>query len=135
MSLLEDLTRGGVEGFGSAVAKAVGAFKADPTKVIELEAEIIKAAQNFESQVVASVNATMQAEAKSEHWAQWAWRPLVGFTFCATIINNYVLYAYLAKIGVVQIVIPETVWAAFLAILGVAAYVRGRDKGNGNGGH
>lgn len=128
MAWLEDLAKGGIEGFGAAISRAVGAFKADPTKALEFELAAQKAANDLTASVVGAVNATMQAEAKSEHWAQWAWRPCIGFTFAATIINNYIFYSYLAKYGMQQIVIPDGVWTAMLAVLGVAAYVRGRDK-------
>jgi len=128
MPFLEELAKGGIEGFGSAIKDAVSAFKADPTKVAELEVATLKAAQDFQASVIAPVNATMQADAKSEHWAQWLWRPVVGFTFAATIINNYILYSYLGKFGMLQILIPDSVWMAMLTVLGVSAYVRGRDK-------
>ena len=117
------------------VAKIIGKVKADPTKLIELEAELIKLQAGLkgkiivaESAMVASVNQSMQAEAKSEHWAQWLWRPVVGFTFCATIINNYILYPYFEAYGMIRVDIPDTVWAAMLAILGAAAYTRGKQK-------
>ena len=128
MPFLEDLAKGGVEGFGEAVAKAVGAFKADPTKLVELEADLTKAALTFSSSVIAAVNATMQAEAKSDHWMQWSWRPSVGFTFCAILWNNYFLYPYMARFGVIQITIPSEVWLAILTVLGVASYTRGQEK-------
>jgi hypothetical protein len=134
MGFFEDIAKGGAEGLGNAVKAAVSAFKADPTKVAELEAAILKATQEFQMSVIASVNATMQAEARSEHWAQWSWRPIVGFTFCATIINNYILYPYFAKFGMTHIDIPSELWMAMLAVLGVSAYVRGRDKDNNGGG-
>ena len=38
------------------------------------------AERNADRDDVAAVNATMQAEAKSEHWLQWAWRPLNGLS-------------------------------------------------------
>lgn len=123
-----DAAKGAVEGFGGAIRDVVGAFKADPTKVVETAALLEQAAMTFQASVIASVNATMQAEAGSTHWLQWAWRPLCGLTFCATIINNYIAYPYLAHWGMVQIVIPSEVWMAMLAVLGVSAYVRGRDK-------
>ena len=137
MAFLEDIAKGGIEGFGSAIAKAVGAFKADPTKLIELEADLTKAAMQFSSSVIASVNATMQAEAKSEHWMQWSWRPTGAFVFYALIINNFILYPYFAKYGVVHVDIPESVFLAFMALLGVAAWTRGQvqvvEAKNGNG--
>ena len=115
-------------GFGEAVKDAVGAFKADPTKVAELSATLEKASIDFQSSVLASVNATMQAEAKSEHWMQWAWRPCFGFTGAGILVNNYILLPYFAKLGVVPIAIPSETWLMIAAVLGVSAYVRGRDK-------
>ena|SRR3990167_282562 len=128
MGFLEDIAKGGAEGLFSGISGIIKNFKADPLELAKLEAAVLAAKQQYEQSVVMAVNASMQAEAKSEHWAQWAWRPIVGFTFAATVINNYILYSYFAKYGMVQIVIPDSVWMAMLAVLGVAAYVRGRDK-------
>jgi roadblock/LC7 domain-containing protein len=123
-----DSAKGAVEGLGSAVAKAVGAFKADPTKLLEFETAIQQATIKFQADAIAAVNATMQEEAKSEHWMQWAWRPTFGFTACAILVNNYILLPYLAKAGVVPIAVPSEVWLMIMAVLGVAAWTRGRDK-------
>lgn len=143
MSIISDVFKGGTEGIFSGIRGLIGAFKADPTVSAQLAAEVARAEMDLDAKLaaadaaqVAAVNATMQAEAKSEHWAQWNWRPVVGFTFCGTVINNYILYPYMAKLGVVRIDLPTELWMAFMAILGVAAYVRGRDRkanGNGNG--
>jgi roadblock/LC7 domain-containing protein len=123
-----DSAKGAVEGLGSAVAKAVGAFKADPTKLVEFEAAIQQATLKFQADTIIAVNTTMQAEAKSEHWMQWAWRPTFGFTACAILVNNYILLPYLVHFGVVVINIPSEVWLMIMAVLGVAAWTRGRDK-------
>ena len=133
MAWLEELAKGGVEGILSPITKVIQIFKPDATQQAQLDAAFEQAKLNAESTILTAINATMQAEAKSEHWLQWSWRPCVGFTFVVTVINNYVLYPYIAKYGVVQIVVPDSVWAAMLAVLGVAAYVRGRDRQNGNG--
>lgn len=123
-----DAAQGAVKGFGEAIKDAVGAFKANPTQVAELEVALQKARMEFESTTMVAVNATMQAEAKSEYWLQWAWRPCFGFTACAILVNNYILLPYLAKFGIVSIDIPSEVWIMIMAVLGVAAYTRGRDK-------
>src|SRR2546428_4752002 len=81
-----------------------------------------------ELQSIMSVNATMQAEAKSEHWAQWVWRPTIGLSFSAVIVNNFILLPYFAKFGLQPIVIPDDVWTAMLVILGAAAATRGWQK-------
>jgi len=84
--------------------------------------------QEQESKQLESVNATMREEAKSEHWAQWLWRPVVGFTFSGILINNYILLPYFAKYGILSLPIPGEVWSAMLVILGVAAGTRGLEK-------
>ena len=89
---------------------------------LEVQMQQLQAAQ------LESVNATMRAEAASEHWLVWSWRPLVGYTFCVTIINNYALLPYFAKYGVQPIVIPGELWSAMLVVLGVAAGTRGLEK-------
>ncbi len=123
-----DATQGAVKGFGEAIASAVGAFKADPTKVAELEAAIRASSQQFESTVIASVNTTMQNETRSEHWMQWSWRPTFGFTACGILVNNYILLPYLVKHGAVSILVPMEVWMMIMAVLGVAAWTRGQEK-------
>lgn len=123
-----DATAGAVKGLGEAVKDAVGAFKADPTKVVELEAAVAQAAMQFQTSMLVSVNATMQAEAKSEHWLQWSWRPIGAFIFYFLVIHNYVLASYFAKLGLTSLFVPDPVWYAFLALLGVAAYTRGMNQ-------
>lgn len=81
-----------------------------------------------DNDVIKAVNGTMQTEAKSEHWLQWSWRPLVGITFSGVIINNYILLPYFAKAGLQAITIPSEMWNAMLVILGVAAGTRGWEK-------
>ena len=123
-----DATQGAVKGFGEAIKDAVSAFKADPTKVMEFDASLEKARLDLEAASVAAVNASMQAEAKSDHWAQWLWRPVVGFTFSAVLVNNYILLPYLMKYGVAAIVVPGEVWTAMLVVLGAAAAGRSWEK-------
>jgi len=134
------------------LSKLVSNFKLSPEKKAELEAlfethrfEIAKLEAEYESKlldheakIVESVNATMREEAKSEHWLQWSWRPLVGITFCAVIVNNYILLPYLRSKGLAPIEIPAGIWDSMLVVLGVAAGTRGWQKAmeakNGNGG-
>ncbi|MBI5328868.1 MAG: hypothetical protein HZB80_11370 [Deltaproteobacteria bacterium] len=75
--------------------------------------------------VNSGINQTMREEAKSEHWIQWSWRPLIGYTFALTIINNYVLMPYFK---LQPIIIPDGIWSAMLVVLGVAAGTRGLEK-------
>ena len=104
-----DAAQGAVKGFGEAVKDAVSAFKADPTKVEELVSAIQLASITLQQTTIQAVNATMQAEAQSAHWLQWAWRPLFGLTACSILVNNYVLLPYLSKFGIVPIAVPSEV--------------------------
>lgn len=123
------------KGILDGAADIISKFKADPTKVVEVHAEIekLKIQTQLESEKISAqleetfakeletVNLTMREEAKSEHWMQWAWRPMIGFTFCAILVNNYILLPYFHKMGMEVIVIPDNVWSAILVILGVAS--------------
>lgn len=132
MSFIQDLTEGGVKGFlegiGKSVREAVAAFKADPTKVVELEVAIEKAHLQYEAAAMQVVNQTMQAESRSEHWLQWSWRPIWGLSGAAVIINNYVLLPYFSRFGIVPIAVPPEVWGTITVVVGVAAYTRGKQK-------
>ena len=112
--------------------KTTGVIK-DP----EMELKIMQSLQDFEIKLrefaakeIESVNATMREEAKSEHWIQYSWRPSIGFTFIAVILNNYILLPYAKALGLgVQVLdIPVEIWSAMLVILGVAAGTRGLQK-------
>ena len=117
-----------VSKIGESIKSAVSAFKADPTKIVELEAELAKATIEYQSIALQAVNATMQAESKSEHWPQWSWRPAIGFTACGILVNNYILLPYFGPLGIVPIVVPSEVWVMIMAVLGVAAWTRGQEK-------
>ena len=116
---------------GLGVVKNPEEEKAYQLKLVELA----QREEEYFARSLEAVNATMQAEAKSEHWMQWSWRPLVGYTFAAVIVNNYILMPYFP--GLQPIVIPSEVWNAMLMVLGVAAATRGWQKieqaRNGNG--
>lgn len=95
-------------------------------KETEIRAGLETTLEGYVTQRIAAVNATMQAEAKSDKWLQWTWRPIVGLTFALTVINNYVILPYFTQVK--PIAIPDELWLAMLAILGVSAYTRGVEK-------
>ncbi len=128
MNPLVDLVSGAVQGFGKAVKDVVGSFVPDPTKAAELIAQIDIASKQLEGSLVTAVNTTMQAEAKSEHILQWAWRPTFGLTGAGILVNNYILLPYFSKFGIVPIAVPTEVWLMLMAVLGVAAWTRGQEK-------
>lgn len=114
------------------VLKGAGILEDPELKLKALEAmnKYQSEVMNNEAKVIESVNATMRAEAKSDHWAQWLWRPTVGFTFAGVIISNYILTPFAQSFGleVPVIDIPANVWLAMLTVLGAAAYTRGVEK-------
>ena len=99
-------------------------FIPDEKNRLEFESKVME----YASRQQEAVNATMQAEAKSEHWVQYTWRPIVGFTFAGVIINNYILLPYFIAMGLKSVDIPEGIWSAMLVVLGVAAGTRGLEK-------
>jgi len=138
------------DGFTSlinAFSGAVSKFKADPTTIVELEAaterlkiEAIKLAIQADAATQAAVNQAMQAEAKSEHFLQYSWRPLAAYILYAIVLNNYVVTPYLSKYGLVVLSIPDSLYLMFGAILGVTAWHRGvaqveETKQKGTNGH
>ena len=134
---------------GSLVASVFGssdkpddvaaAIKADPQSAVKLKqiqadhqdnlAQIamqraVSLAQE-DTKRLQAVNATMQTEAKSEHWPQWSWRPFNGYMFGSTLFGVYFLLPILQR-PVPSI--PEWVWMAWAAVLGVTAWHRGKKK-------
>jgi hypothetical protein len=126
-AVVTNLLSGGLfSGINGLIDRIKGKSPEDAAKLAEL-------AQKYQGDIVAgditalqTVNATMQAETKSEHWAQWMWRPMVGFTFCAILVNNYILVEYVSTAK--PITVPGEVWNAILIVLGAASALRGWQK-------
>ena len=131
--------QGIIQGITGGASDLIKDFKADPNKVIDHDARLQELASNattklaeLAEQAEANINATMQAESKSEHWLQFSWRPLIGYAFCAILVNNYILLPYFGKLGIVSIPIPDNVWSAMLVILGASAAGRSLEKWQAN---
>ena len=86
---------------------------------IQLQIEEIKA----DATMRVAVNATMQAEAASEHWPTYGWRPFIGFEFG---IMTFGIYFILPLFNKPVPTIPTELWMSFGAILGVASWFRGK---------
>lgn len=69
---------------------------------------------------ITQVNASMQSEAKSEHWAQWGWRPYIGFVFGTYIASLFILPIF--HVTPIRLSVDETM--AVLTVLGVASWGR-----------
>lgn len=142
MSFISDLLSGGLKGLAESASSIIKDFKASPDKLIDADVRIkeleIKAKELVNSLTISieqetskqleTVNQTIREEAKSEHWITYSWRPLVGYTFCLILINNYILLPYLKNYGIVPIVIPDSIFTAMLVILGASAATRGWEK-------
>lgn len=119
----------------SGVKDIIGSLKLPPEVKAQLEDAVDSRAHEFAKleldsaiRTIETVNETMRAEAKSDHWLQWSWRPIVGYTFSAMLLNNYVALPYFKNRGLLPIELPEYVFLAMLSILGVAAWTRGKEK-------
>ena len=141
----------GVEDTPDAISKALDT---DPEAAVKLQA-----LQSQESQTLAriagetaiaeavegrketeAVNATMQAESKSEHWPQYSWRPAIGFTFAgcclALVIGSLMIASKAITTSNVQLFaqIPifigsfTVILGSMATVLGVAAHHRGHAK-------
>ena len=100
-------------------------------------AEIEARKEETKSKRLESVNRTMRVEAKSEHWAQWSWRPFNGYMFGITIfsvyfmipITNGLLSSIFESFTSIPIPsVPESIWIGWGAILGVTTWHRGKAK-------
>lgn len=126
----------GVESTPDAVSQALATSPDAAVKIAEIQATqaaklqelLVTAEQNrlaAETAQLQAVNATMQAEAKSEKWPQYSWRPFNGFVVGTMAFGVYFVLP-LVKVPVPAI--PESVWVMFGAILGVASWFRGQAK-------
>jgi len=89
----------------------------------ELATDQVKAEIQAGAQVITEVNKTMQAEAASEKWPTYSWRPFCGFIFGATFLGVYLVLP-LAHVPVPEV--PTEAWLAMGAVLGVASWHRGK---------
>lgn len=127
-NLLDGLMRA-VTGDNESDIEAVAAkIEADPKLYVELQKMAMErevSLAQIDAAKLATVNATMQAESKSEKWPQYSWRPWNGFWFPTAIILIYFVLPLLAK---TVPLIPQWVWIGWLSILGVATWDRGKEK-------
>ncbi len=105
---------------------AVKLREVEARRQVELHGLLVQAEAHrlaAESAQIASVNATMQAEAQSSHWPTYTWRPYCGFVFGTTFFGVYFVLPLL-KLPVPAV--PFEAWASLGAILGVASWFRGK---------
>lgn len=117
----------GVENTPDAIHQAITSDPQAAIKLARIEADNRALIQQqllaAETSRIMAVNKTMQAEAQSEHWPQWSWRPFNGFAFGVTAFGAYFVLP-LAHITPPDI--PSNLWMMWAAVLGVAAWHRGK---------
>lgn len=136
---------------------ALAAIQADPNlamqfqkamidsqvQLAQISADVTKAELAADTADTSAVNATMQVEAKADHWPTYSWRPFVGFCFgvLALISGLTVAGAYLGVMfqhadPKVLTDIPgmlgaeAAVMATMAPVLGIASYFRGKMQAN-----
>ncbi|MDB5541826.1 MAG: hypothetical protein JWQ89_3553 [Devosia sp.] len=111
---------------------AVKLAQIEKDRQVELQTLVTQVAVSqlvSDTAAITAVNATMQAEVKSEHWASWLWRPFNGFVFGTTFFG---VYFVLPLAHIPSPVIPMEAWASIGAILGVASWFRGKAQADVN---
>ncbi len=122
---------------------AAQAIERDPELQIRLQqamAPVLIAQYEAETRRLESVNETMRAESRSEHWPQYSWRPFWGF---ASGLAFFIVTVFVCALGWMAISgrMPEalvtlpmlianfaTLFAIPGAILGVSAWHRGKQQ-------
>ena len=140
----------GVENTPTAVEQALKSDPGAAVKLAQIESEqavqlrslAVTAEQNrliAETAQAGAVNATMQAEAASEHWPTYSWRPFIGFAVAIDLVVSVIVVG-VAYIGVIFFQVKPDLLAyipAFLGsmaalvgvavpILGIASWYRGK---------
>lgn len=91
-------------------------------KMAETKYANVEAIEKLNASVVTEVNTTMRAEAASEHWPTYSWRPFIGFTFGAYINSMWLLPLF----KLTPVVMSPDLVLAVGGILGVASWFRGK---------
>lgn len=120
---------------------AIKALQTDPNLVLQYRQAVLDQELEFQKLAVQNatdVNATMRAEAASEHWPTYSWRPAIGFSVAYAVFGS-VTTVFAAYVAAVVYARPEPLaqlpavlgaTAAIIAtvapILGIASWFRGK---------
>lgn len=111
--------------------EAVAELKANPEALLTYRKALLDQEVELDriaAQVITTVNETMRAEAASDHWPTYGWRPYIGFSF-GTYINSLWL---LPLFGQTPVIMSPDLVLATGGILGVASWFRGRMQAEPN---
>lgn len=106
---------------------ALTALQADPNLVLKYRQAVLDQEIEFQRLAVANaadINKTMQAEAASEHWPTYGWRPAIGFAVAVDIVAS-VIVVLMAYIGVMFFKVDTNVLSYLPAMLGAMAALVG----------
>lgn len=106
----------------------------------EIAADVTKAELAADQASTSAVNATMQEEAKADHWPTYSWRPFVGFCFGFNLVLATIMVAGVFAAQVFNAPGADKAIAALPAalgslsvicglaapILGISSYFRGK---------
>jgi len=95
-------------------------------KIIALQGQVMASSLEYESQLNQMKSDVIIAEAKGASWMQRNWRPTLMLTIVAIVANNYIIYPYLALMGLpaMPLELPEELFT--LMQIGVGGYIVGR---------
>lgn len=123
--------------------QALAALKADPSLVLQFQQSVLAQQTTFEQLAVQNatdINATIRAEAASEHWPTYSWRPAIGFAtaFTITMVAMVIVVAYagvilmkrdptaLSYIPAMIGAVAALLGAGAMPVLGIASWYRGK---------
>lgn len=109
-----------------ALAKVIDKAVPDKSEAARLKAEVqlqLLQVSNEETKLATQV---LLAEVGGESWLQRNWRPILMLSIVAIVVNNYLLYPYLALFGVPALVLELPNELFNLMTVGVGGYVVGR---------
>jgi len=112
------------------------------TDLIRMQTESTVQIMAEETKRIQAVNITMQKEAQSEHWLQYAWRPIWGLVSAGTFGTVSVFVCSLAyqaittgdgsALGHIPLIVGSftSLFGIPATILGIASWHRGKEKRN-----
>lgn len=106
---------------------ALAALKANPELAVKFNEAVLNAEvelNRLAAKNAEDVNATMRAEAASEHWPSYSWRPMIGFAVAIDLVGG-ALVVLIAYAGVMFGNVKPEVLGHIPAMLGALAALVG----------
>ena len=109
----------------SLINTAVERIFPDPIKKAEVQGQIMQELLKVDVQAFEAQIKPLMAELGG-NWLQRSWRPILMLSIVAIVVNNYIVYPYLALFGIpaMALELPDKLWS--LMTIGVSGYVVGR---------